>query len=107
MTADPKRRSGRTLPKKAVALKYDPETNSAPVVKAKGQGVMAEQILRQAKEHGVPVQEDSSLVEVLSKLDLEQQIPPELYQLVAEVLSFVYRTDRRAGSSASRRPNRS
>lgn len=107
MTSDSKRHSGRTLPKKAVALKYEPEKSTAPVVTAKGQGQMAEQILRRAQEHGVPVQEDASLVEVLSKLDLEQQIPTELYQLVAEVLSFVYRTDRRAGLSDSRNINRS
>ncbi|MBN2983580.1 MULTISPECIES: EscU/YscU/HrcU family type III secretion system export apparatus switch protein [Cohnella] len=87
----------RTLTKKAVALKYSPERAQAPIVVAKGQGAMAEEILRRAKEGGVPVQEDASLVEVLSKLDLEQEIPPELYRLVAEVLSFVYRTDRKAG----------
>lgn len=86
----------RTMPKKAVALKYSPEQRSAPVVVAKGQGVIAEEILRKAQENGVPVQEDSSLVEVLSKLDLEQEIPPELYTLVAEILSFVYRSDQRA-----------
>ncbi|WP_051317921.1 EscU/YscU/HrcU family type III secretion system export apparatus switch protein [Cohnella thermotolerans] len=86
-----------TLPRKAVALKYNPETASAPVVVAKGKGHLAEEIVRRAQENGVPIQEDPSLVEVLSKLDLEQEIPPELYRLVAEVLSFVYRADRRAG----------
>lgn len=86
-----------TLPKKAVALKYDPEQGAAPTLIAKGQGAIAEEILRRAQENGVPVQEDSSLVEVLSKLDLNQEIPPELYQLVAELLSFVYRSDRRVG----------
>lgn len=89
--------AGAKLPRKAVALKYNPEAASAPVVVAKGQGHLAEEIVRRAKEHGVPMQEDASLVEVLSKLDLEQEIPPELYRLVAEVLSFVYRADRRAG----------
>jgi|SRR4051812_41029763 flagellar biosynthesis protein len=78
--------------KKAVALRYSPE-QSAPVLVAKGKGAIAEQILLTAKENGVPVQEDPSLVEVLSKLDLEQEIPQELYQLVAEVLSFIYRSD--------------
>ncbi|WP_373229614.1 EscU/YscU/HrcU family type III secretion system export apparatus switch protein [Cohnella sp.] len=86
------------LPKKAVALKYEPEQGAAPTIIAKGQGAIAEEILRRAQENGVLVQEDSSLVEVLSKLDLNQEIPPELYQLVAEVLSFVYRSDRRVGS---------
>jgi len=82
--------------KRAVALKYTPDETAAPVVAAKGRGKVAEAILEKAKEHGVPVQEDAALVEVLSKLDLDQQIPPELYQLVAEVLSYIYRTDRLA-----------
>lgn len=92
----------RALPKKAVALKYEPERSSAPVVVAKGQGLLAEEILLKAREAGVPVQEDPSLVEVLSKLDLEQEIPPELYRLVAEILSFVYRSDREAGLESPR-----
>lgn len=82
--------------KKAVALKYAPGDNDAPVVVAKGRGKVADTILETAKEHGVPVQEDAALVEVLSKLDLDQQIPPELYHLVAEVLSYIYRADRLA-----------
>jgi len=82
--------------RKAVALKYEPGENNAPVVIAKGQGHLAEQILEKAAENGIPVQEDSSLVEVLSKLDIDQTIPPELYALVAEILSFVYRSDRKA-----------
>lgn len=79
--------------KRAVALKYVPGESEAPIVVAKGSGRLAETILEKAKEHGVPVQEDAALVEVLSQLDLDQQIPAELYQLVAEVLSYVYRTD--------------
>jgi len=82
-------------PLKAVALKYNPAEHAAPVVAAKGQGHVAERILELAREHGVPIQEEPSLVEVLSKLDIDQEIPPELYALVAEVLSFIYRTDRR------------
>jgi flagellar biosynthesis protein len=78
--------------KKAVALRYSSE-RSAPTVVAKGKGHMAETIMQTAKDNGVPIQEDPSLVEVLSKLDLDQEIPAELYQLVAEVLSFIYRSD--------------
>lgn len=81
--------------KKAVALRYSPEVQKAPTLIAKGKGHMAETILQKAKDNGIPIQEDSSLVEVLSKLDLDQEIPPELYQLVAEVLSFIYRSDNR------------
>lgn len=87
--------------KKAVALKYIPGQSEAPVVVAKGQGAVADIILQKAKENGVAVQEDAALVEVLSKLDLDQQIPPQLYQLVAEILSYVYQSDRSAGK---RRP---
>lgn len=83
--------------KKAVALKYIPGQSDAPVVVAKGQGPVADIILQKAKENGVAVQEDAALVEVLSKLDLDQQIPPQLYQLVAEILSYVYQSDRTAG----------
>lgn len=84
------------LSKKAVALKYVPGESEAPVVVAKGRGKVAEAILEKAKENGVPVQEDAALVEVLSKLDLDEQIPAELYQLVAEVLTYIYRADRLA-----------
>ncbi|WP_261306012.1 EscU/YscU/HrcU family type III secretion system export apparatus switch protein [Paenibacillus andongensis] len=89
--------------KKAVALRYSPEAQKAPTLIAKGKGHMAEAILQKAKENGIPIQEDSSLVEVLSKLDLDQEIPPELYQLVAEVLSFIYRSDNRMRSSRNER----
>lgn len=88
--------NGNAAVKKAVALRYLPEQDASPLVVAKGKGHIAETIMQKAKEHGVPLQEDPSLVEVLSKLDLNQQIPPELYQLVAEILSFVYRADARA-----------
>ena len=82
--------------RKAVALKYEPGERTAPVMVAKGKGHLADLILEKAKENGIPVQEDSSLVEVLSKLDIDQEIPGELYTLVAEILSFVYRSDRKA-----------
>ncbi|NRF91167.1 EscU/YscU/HrcU family type III secretion system export apparatus switch protein [Paenibacillus frigoriresistens] len=98
--------SGESQPtplKKAVALRYSPEAQKAPTLIAKGKGHMAEAILQKAKENGIPIQEDSSLVEVLSKLDLDQEIPPELYQLVAEVLSFIYRSDNRMRSSRNER----
>jgi len=86
----------KTSMKQAVALKYSPQDMQAPAVVAKGKGLVAEEILQKAKEHGVPIQEDSSLVEILGQLELNQEIPAELYQLVAEILNFVYRTDSRA-----------
>ncbi|NGP62549.1 EscU/YscU/HrcU family type III secretion system export apparatus switch protein [Paenibacillus thiaminolyticus] len=96
------RTTGRYERKTAVALSYKPEQHEAPVIVAKGQGQLAEQILEKAKESGVPIQEDASLVEVLSKLDIDQQIPAELYHLVAEVLTFIYRTDQRAEKGGDR-----
>lgn len=83
--------------KSAVALRYTPGEAEAPRVVAKGKGFTADKILEQAKEHGVPVQQDSSLVQVLSNLELNEQIPVELYQVVAEVLAFVYQADQRSG----------
>jgi flagellar biosynthesis protein len=82
--------------KQAVALRYKPDKDDAPSIVAKGSGYMAEKILEKAKEYAIPIQEDPSLVEVLSKLDIKQQIPVELYQVVAEVLAFVYQTDQKA-----------
>jgi flagellar biosynthesis protein len=75
---------------KAAALKYRRGKDSAPKLVAKGRGKVAEKIIEIAKTHGIPVQEDKELVEFLSMLDLYQEIPPELYRAVAEILTFVY-----------------
>jgi flagellar biosynthesis protein len=77
--------------KKAAALRYRHRKDSAPRVVAKGSGLIAEKILQIAKEHNIPIKEDVHLVNVLSTLDLYQEIPPELYRAVAEILVFVYR----------------
>lgn len=82
---------------KAVALRYNPAQDEAPLITAKGSGQTAKAIIEKAMESGIPIQEDASLVEVLSKLDLDQQIPSELYQLVAEILTFIYKSDQQAG----------
>ncbi|MCK5310648.1 MAG: EscU/YscU/HrcU family type III secretion system export apparatus switch protein [Desulfobacteraceae bacterium] len=76
--------------KKAVALKYDGKDNIAPMVKAKGAGAVAEKIIELAQKHGVPIKDDPDLVEVLSQLEIDEAIPPEIYVAVAELLSFVY-----------------
>lgn len=76
---------------KAAALSYKQGKDSAPKVVAKGSGAMAEKILEIARKHNIPLKEDPQLVEVLSALDLNQEIPPELYKAVAEILAFVYR----------------
>jgi flagellar biosynthesis protein len=85
-------------PKKAVALKYKPGDDHAPRVTAKGTGRLAERIIEMARKHGIPVKDDPDLVEVLSRLDLHDQIPPELYVVVAELLAFVYRLNQKKGS---------
>lgn len=76
--------------KKAVALKYTPGEDDAPKVTAKGTGAVAEKIIEIARKHGIPVKDDPDLVEVLSRFDLNAEIPPELYIVVAELLAFVY-----------------
>lgn len=89
------KRSASDQPKKAAALRYDPGREKAPRLLAKGQGHVAERLLARAREAGIPVYEDRPLVEALLNLELESEIPSELYRVVAAVLAFVYRLDRR------------
>ncbi|MFN4274934.1 MAG: EscU/YscU/HrcU family type III secretion system export apparatus switch protein [Ferrovibrio sp.] len=77
---------------KAVALGYDPKRDEAPRVVASGQGHIADQIVRIALDHGVTVRQDSDLVEILSKLDIDALIPVEAFAAVAEILSYIYRS---------------
>jgi flagellar biosynthesis protein len=74
----------------AAALRYENGKDDAPRVTAKGRGLMAERIIELALKHRIPIKNDPALVEVLSKLDLDEQIPLELYRAVAEILAFVY-----------------
>jgi flagellar biosynthesis protein len=75
---------------KAVALKYDKEKNNAPLVTAEGTGETAKNIIKIAEENGIPIQKDEDLVNMLSQIELNQEIPVELYQAVSEVFSFIY-----------------
>jgi len=77
--------------KKAVALQYRHQVDRAPKVVAKGQGIIAERIIEIAAEHNIPLKRDPALIEVLSKMELEHEIPPELYRAVAEILAYVYK----------------
>jgi len=77
----------------AVALKYAPGS-AAPVVVAKGRGLIAEEIIARAREHGVFVHESPELVALLSQVDLDTRIPPQLYVAVAELLAWIYRLER-------------
>lgn len=79
--------------KTATALHYDHDSDYAPKVTATGKGLIADTIIEKAKENDVPVQEDASLVELLVELNINETIPDELYQAVAEVFAFVYRAD--------------
>ena len=76
---------------KAAALNYDSQVDSAPILKAKGMGVIAEKIIQIAKENNIPIKEEPDLVELLMQIDLDEKIPPELYKVVAEIFAFVYR----------------
>ena len=80
--------------RKAVALKYERGKDLAPKVTAKGRGDVAERILALAREHGVAIQKDSTLLDALYRLDINEEIPEELYTVVAEILAFVYRMNR-------------
>jgi flagellar biosynthesis protein len=99
---------GRDMPKipvnpqkNAVALAYS-QTDTAPRVVARGRGLVAEQIIARAREHGVYVHESAELVSLLMQVDLDQHIPPQLYLAVAELLAWLYRLEN--GQAASPPP---
>lgn len=74
--------------KQAIALKYD--EISPPKLSAKGENSLAEQIMQVAREHNIPIYENSDLVGILSKLDLGEEIPETLYRVIAEMIAFAY-----------------
>ncbi len=82
-------------PKIAASIKYDGKTDVAPRVTAKGRGYIAEKIIEIAKKNNIPIKEDPALVQILSQLDIDEHIPPELYKAVAEILAFVYSLNER------------
>jgi len=77
-------------PKIAAAIRYDAAKDDAPRLTAKGKGHVAERIIELARQHDIPVRSDKALIQILSQLDIDQHIPPELYKAVAEILAFVY-----------------
>lgn len=83
--------------KKATALSYSANEDRAPKVIASGKGRIADKILERAKKEKIPVVEDPNLAEKLLELDIGSEIPVELYEVVAEILSFVSRVDEKAG----------
>ena len=90
--------ANKLSPQQAVALAYL-EHSGAPKVVAKGQGLIAEQIIQKAKESGVFVHESRELVSLLMNVDLDQQIPPGLYQAIAELLAWVYQIENKEFST--------
>lgn len=91
--------------KSAVALAYR-ETDAAPRVIAKGRGLIAEEIITRAREHGVYVHESAELVALLMQVDLDERIPPLLYRAVAELLAWLYQMEKlRSGVSDAPNPS--
>ncbi len=88
---NPAKPPARSAIKTAIALQYDPDTDEAPRVVATGRGEIADKILKIAQENQIPIREDPILAQALSLVDLEEEIPSELYAVVAEVLGWVYR----------------
>lgn len=80
-------------PKQAIALSYDPD-EEAPRVIASGRGELAERIISRAKEADIPIHQDNKLADTLSRLDIGDMIPPELYEVVAEIIVFVDAMDK-------------
>jgi flagellar biosynthesis protein len=90
--------NGGERPKRlrAAALRYERERDSAPRLTARGEGVIAEKIIDIALEHGVPITRDPDLLSILSRMDVGEVISPALYEIVAELLVFVYRIKEKA-----------
>jgi flagellar biosynthesis protein len=81
---------------KAAALQYRAGSDSAPTLVAKGRGLVADRIIALAKKKGIPIHEDRNMVEILSTLELYEEIPPDLYKAVAEILAFIYKMSSKA-----------
>lgn len=89
----PMKKKGNERPKMAAAIRYDALKDDAPRLTAKGSGHVAQKIIELARQHKIPIRTDHALIHILSKLDIDQQIPPDLYRAVAEILAFVYSTN--------------
>lgn len=79
---------------KAAALRYDNHTDAAPKVVAKGRAVVAEKILKIAESYDIPVHRDADLVNILEQIELDQEIPLEIYSVVAEIFAYIYRVNK-------------
>jgi flagellar biosynthesis protein len=79
----------------AVALRYAPQEDGTPQVTAKGGGDVAERILQPAREHKIPIRQDKDLIQVLPRLDLDQEVPTHASQAVAEILAYICRASQK------------
>ena len=83
-----------TTARKAAALRYDNQEDSAPKVVAKGHAHMAEKILEIAHNYDIPVYQDADLVTILEHIEVDQEIPLEVYSVVAEIFAYLYRINK-------------
>lgn len=85
---------------KAVALKYEKGKHKAPHLAAKGRGKLAEKIIAIAGEHNIPIKEDADLVDILETVELESEIPLEVYAVVAEIFAYLYKENDKLKATA-------
>ena len=76
--------------KKATALRYDKEKDNAPKVVAQGSRYLAEEIINIAKRYDIPIKKDEDMMQMLEQIEVNREIPPEMYKAVAEIFSFIY-----------------
>lgn len=86
---------------RAAALRFDPQADRAPRIVAKGEGTLAQEIIRRARESGVPIHESPELSAALMQFDLDQQVPPALYVAIAEVLVWAYSLEANAAGGVA------
>lgn len=91
-----KEKKEKEKPRQAIALAYDPE-EEAPRVIASGRGALADRIIERARDEDIPIHRDDKLADTLSRLEIGDMIPPELYEVVAEILVFVDALDKIKG----------
>lgn len=88
---------GKTRRLQAAAMQYDQDRHEAPVIVAKGSSAVAERIIAMAEKHDIPLQRDPELLQILMKLEINQEIPENVFHAVAEVLAMVYKANRNFG----------
>ncbi|MHB1697341.1 MAG: EscU/YscU/HrcU family type III secretion system export apparatus switch protein [bacterium] len=85
---------------KASALRYDSKKNSAPLLIAKGRGELAEKIIEIAKKENIPITKNNMLADMLDGLDIYEEIPPEMYKVVANIFAFLHKLNEKAAGRA-------